>query len=104
MNYDNHLKVNNICFQERNREIVFEMKKIAALVLHPLIISHIMVIYLSRRAFLDFSGSFVFVFCDGGMSAELYSGLHVKTPNISVNANSKRIFRRQMGSQRILCS
>ncbi len=32
MNYDNHLTVNNICFQERNREIVFEMKKIAALV------------------------------------------------------------------------
>lgn len=71
MNYDNHHTVNNICFQERNREIVFEMKKIAALVLPRVIISHIMVIYLSRQAYLDFSGSFVFVFCDGGMLAEL---------------------------------
>lgn len=67
-----------------------------------MIISHIMVIYLSRQAYLEFSGSFVFVFCDGGMLADLSSGLHVEMPNISVNANSKRTNRKQMGSQRIL--
>lgn len=33
MNYDNHLTVNNMCSQERNKETVFEMKKTAALVL-----------------------------------------------------------------------
>ena len=49
-----------------------------------------MVIYLSRQAYLDFSGSYVSVFCDGGMLAELSLGSHVrKGPNLSVNANSK---------------
>lgn len=36
-----------------------------------MIISHITVIYLSGQAYLHFSGSFVFVFHDRGMLAEL---------------------------------
>ena len=47
-----------------------------------MILSDIMVIYLSRQAYLDFRGPFVFVLCNGGMLAELSSWSHVKRPTI----------------------
>lgn len=62
-----------------------------------------MAIYLSRPAYLDFSGSFVFVLGDGGMLAQLSSWSHVKVPNISDHAHSQKGgLKPSLGSRRIL--
>lgn len=94
MNYDNHLAVNNICFQEGLRQIVSDMKKMATPVLCWRSYHTSWRFFLSRQANLHVWWIlFLCVFSDEGSGEG-------RSPNNSLSL--MLIHKEHLGSQRIL--